>query len=372
MRIAMIVERFPPDIGGSSVRFFEIAKRLSRRHEIDVLTLGKQSAEDSILGFHVYRGNLGPGLFGNLKVHRILVQSLSCLSHMLMHSYDVVDVDFWPALPFFSVKMIRPQNAIVVTWNVAWPFSIYKPMSEFVTVLARMVSRSSTHNVTVSEFAQNNLSKNLRIDRTRLEVIPNGIADEFLKAKVSPQWGRMVFVGRLERQKRLDLVLQAFKMAKRRQDGLELHIIGSGPLYFQLLSASRRMKGLYLHGAISPANASELISELRKSWVFLTASEFETYGMAMAESLSIGLPVVLTNTSNNGAINGLAKHTQNSLIVRHDDPKAMADAIEELYNNEALWKKLSTNAKYGTVFYSWDDVAERTENAYARVSGMPM
>jgi len=291
---------------------------------------------------------------------------------LLGQSYDVVDVDFWPIFPFFSVKLTRPRSAVIVTWNVAWPFSFYRPVSKMANRLAHTVSKFSAHNVTVSEFAKNSLSKTLGINRSRIEVIPNGVADEFLKAHVSPQWGRMIFVGRLEPQKRLDLVLKAFHIASKQLDDLELHIIGSGSLYSQLLSASKQTTGLYVHGAISPSKTTELVSELRKSWVFVTASEFETYGVAMAESLAMGLPIILTQTPNNGAINDIVKNAQNSLIVKHNDPKAIADAIERLHNNEELWKRLSLNAKNRTALFSWDDISRKTEDTYARICGVSM
>lgn len=372
MKIAMIVERFPPDIGGSGVRFFQIAKRLSRRHRIDVLTLGKPGTQDSTFCFHVYRTSTGPEFISHLKISRVAVHSLACPLRLLGQSYDVVDVDFWPIFPFFSVKLTRPRSPVIVTWNVAWPFSFYRPVSKIATRLARTVSELSTHNVTVSEFAKNSLSGNLGISRSRIEVIPNGVADEFLKAHVSPQWGRMIFVGRLEPQKRLDLILKAFHIASKQLDNLELHIIGSGSLYSQLLSASKQTTGLYIHGAISPSNTTELVSELRKSWVFVTASEFETHGIAMAESLAMGLPIILTQTPNNGAINDTVKAGHNSLIVKHNDPKAIAHAIQRLYSNEELWKRLSLNAKHKTALQSWDDISKKTEDAYARVCGESM
>jgi glycosyltransferase involved in cell wall biosynthesis len=372
MKIAMIVERFPPDIGGSGVRFFQIAKRLSRRHRIDVLTLGKPGTQDSTFCFHVYRTSTGPEFMGHLKISRVAVHSLACPLRLLGQSYDVVDVDFWPIFPFFSVKLTRPRSPVIVTWNVAWPFSFYRPVSKIATRLARTVSELSTHNVTVSEFAKNSLSGNLGISRSRIEVIPNGVADEFLKAHVSPQWGRMIFVGRLEPQKRLDLILKAFHIASKQLDNLELHIIGSGSLYSQLSSASKQTTGLYIHGAISPSNTTELVSELRKSWVFVTASEFETHGIAMAESLAMGLPIILTQTPNNGAINDTVKAGHNSLIVKHNNPKAIAHAIQRLYSNEELWKRLSLNAKHKTALQSWDDISKKTEDAYARVCGESM
>jgi glycosyltransferase involved in cell wall biosynthesis len=363
----MIVERFPPDIGGSGTRFYKIAERLSQRHEIDIFTLGHAHIQYEERGFHVYRFNSDKLPFQSYRLNRVIGHSVSTFFQLLFRSYDVIDVDIWPIIPFFSVKIAKPYAPTIASWNVAWPFSFNNTISKISLMLAYIVSKLSTYNITVSNFARTALLKQLTINPEKIEVIPNGIDDAFFKAKLEPQRGRIIFVGRLEPQKRLDLILEAFKIFKKKVDAAELHIIGSGPLYPQLLKASRKINGVYLHNSISANKKSELISQLRKSWVFISASEFESYGLSIAESLSIGLPVVLTQTPYNAAINELVKHKCNGLIVEHNKPKAIAKALEELYKNHKLWIKLSQNAKSSTPFYSWNDIAKKVEDVYKKL-----
>ena len=365
----MIVELFPPDIGGSGVRYFEIAKRLRKNNEIDIFTLGSISTRDSCEGPNIYRFNVSSSSMAySFPIDSVATLSRSTFFGLLSRSFDVIDVDFWPMLTFFSAKMAKPTTPTVVSWNVAWPFSYHKLTSATSSLLAHVIGRLSTHNVTVSKSAKKNLVKHLGLAEDKVEIIPNGVDDTFFKANLDVQWGRMVFVGRLEPQKRLDLLIAAFKIVKKSHNDVELHIIGSGSLHPEILEASKKVDGLYLHNPIPREQVNELVSELCRSWLFVSASEFETFGLSMAEALRIGLPVVLTQTPNNAAIGEIAIPGYNSIVVQHDNPKLMAEAIERLYENGELWKKLSYNAKHSTSILSWDEVAARTEAMYRRVA----
>jgi glycosyltransferase involved in cell wall biosynthesis len=365
----MVVERFPPDIGGSGVRYSEIAKRLGKNNEIDIFTLGSVSTRDSSEGPNVYRSNLANASMAySLRLHRVATLSTSTFFGILSHSYDIIDVDFWPMFPFFSAKTAKPTTPTVVSWNVAWPFSYRKLTSATSNVLAHVICRLSTQNVTVSETAKKNLVKHLGLTEDKVEIIPNGVDDTFFKAPLEAQWGRMVFVGRLEPQKRLDLLIAAFKIVRKNHSDAEIHIIGAGPLHQEILEASKKVEGLYLHNPIPRQQVKELVSELCRSWLFVSASEFETFGLSIAEALQIGLPAVLTQTPNNAAIGEIAIPGYNSIVVQHDNPKLIAEAIERLYENEELWKKLSYNAKHSTSILSWDEVATKTEAMYKRIT----
>lgn len=368
MKIAMVVERFPPDIGGSGIRFCKIAERLSRKHAIDVFTLGSLPNENSARGFCVHR--FAPERLPIPQLHglnRVVGLTVSTLFQLMFRAYDIIDVDIWPIIPFFSAKIAKLNTPTIISWNVVWPFSFQKTISRGSTFFARASSKLSTHNITVSNFAKTMLLKHLQMNPEKITVVPNGNDEVFSKTKLQPKWGRIIFVGRLEPQKRIDLVLKAFTIFKRNATDAELHIVGSGPLRPQLAQLSKKIDGLYLHEFIPAENREELVSILCGSWVFVSASEFETYGMSIVEALSLGLPVVLTRAPYNGAVNETAIHGYNSLIVEHNKPVAIADAFEELYKSPDLWAQLSHNAKKSVPFNSWRDVAMQVEAVYNKV-----
>jgi glycosyltransferase involved in cell wall biosynthesis len=365
----MIVERFPPDIGGSGTRFYQIAKRLSHRHEIDVYTLGSvnttRSSEYANLSVHRLSMNR-PLLHNKHGFDRVVGHTLSTYFQLLFRSYDIADVDIWPILPFFSTKLAKPKMPAIITWNVVYPFSFNKTISKTAAMLASIASKSSTHNISVSVLAKTLLVKYMNVDPSKIDVIPNGVDEAFSMTQLEPQKGRIVFVGRLEPQKRLDLLIKAFRIAKTKMKDAELHIIGAGPLRPQIMAASERTNGLYVHEPVTQTDKNELVYQLSRSWVFVSTSEFETYGLSIAESLSMGLPAVLTHTPYNAAIGELVKHEHNGLIVEHNQPEAIAKALVRLYENPRLWEALSHNARHSTCFHSWDEVAEKTEAVYEK------
>ncbi|MEM2911357.1 MAG: glycosyltransferase family 4 protein [Candidatus Bathyarchaeia archaeon] len=369
MKIAIVVERFPPDVGGSGTRYYKIAEHLSKRHVIDVFTLGKQYSADRKQRFNIYR--LDPNLHGlpsSLnKLNRVIYLSCSTFLQFLSRSYDIIDVDIWPFLPFFTVKIAKPKTPVVVSWNVVWPFSYNKAVSKICEILAHPVSKVGDHHVTVSNFAKTILQKRFKIPTGKLSVIPNGIDKEFLKAKMEPQPGRIIFIGRLEPQKRIDLILKGFKIFKEKVSAAELHIIGSGSLQQSLLKASQKISGVYLHNPLPTTDNKEIIEQLRKSWVFISTSEFESYGLSIAEALSVGLPVLITKALNE-AVKEFVKNGQNGLIVEHNKPTAIAKALEKLYRNQGLWTRLSQNARGMASFHSWDDVAKKVEEVYKKLT----
>jgi len=266
----------------------------------------------------------------------------------------------------FSTKAAKPGTPVVVSWNVVWPFSYNKTVSKICRVLAYFVAKTGTHHVTVSNFAKNVLHEKLNISKDKISVIPNGIDEEFLEAKLKPNRGRIIYIGRLEPQKKLDLTIEAFKLFKKKVDDAELHIIGSGSLYMQLKETSKRISGVHVHGQVSSSKRQELVNQLEKSWVFVSASEFESYGLAIAESLSVGLPVILTNAPYNAAVNDLVCNGYNGIIVEHNKPEAIAEALEKLYRDQKLWDELSKNAKRSAHF-SWDEVAQKVEKIYEKL-----
>ena len=363
----MIVERFPPDIGGSGIRLYEIAQRLSERHKIDIFTLGPSYIKDAHHTFNVHRFDSSrfpfPRYYG---LNRVLSHSISTFFQLLFRSYDVIDIDVWPFLPFFSAKFAKPRTPIIVSWNVVWPFSFHKIISRISNKLAHTISKLSTYNITVSKLAKTLLIEHSGVDSEKIIVVPNGIEEEFFKAKLEPQLGRIIYVGRLEPQKRMDLLLKAFKILKDRIGNVEFHIIGRGSLFPDVNLASKKIKGINVH-TIHAYKRHELMHQLTKSWLFVSASEFETFGLALAEASTLGLPIVLTNTPYNAACRDIVKHEYNGLIVEHNNPEAIADAIEKLYINPELWKHLSYNAKHGAHFYSWNKIAERIEKIYQKI-----
>jgi glycosyltransferase involved in cell wall biosynthesis len=123
------------------------------------------------------------------------------------------------------------------------------------------------------------------------------------------------------------------------------------------LDAAIQNYGLKSRVAVLGAVNSESLSEFYLAAdIFVLASRFESYGMALTEALAHGLPVVSTKA---GAI-PYTVPANSSLLVPPDDTMALADALRRLIVNEAGRHRLARNARAaGRLLPTWADAARR-------------
>jgi glycosyltransferase involved in cell wall biosynthesis len=104
------------------------------------------------------------------------------------------------------------------------------------------------------------------------------------------------------------------------------------------------------HGFLDRLKLSELY---RQADIFVLPSLSEGYGMALAESLSFGLPIVASNVA---AIPEMVEDGINALLVRPKDPQALASAIRKLAEDSALRNRMrQANRARATTLPTWND-----------------
>lgn len=142
---------------------------------------------------------------------------------------------------------------------------------------------------------------------TRIVVVPSGIdvahfesgrRDEVLRARIGGESGSVaLFVGRLAKEKSLDVLLHAVARAKR--DDLTLVMAGDGPAREELealaaaLGITARVRFL---GAVERAQLPDLYASAD---AFVFPSTSETQGLVLAEALAAGLPVIAADAPQN-------------------------------------------------------------------------
>jgi len=88
----------------------------------------------------------------------------------------------------------------------------------------------------------------------------------------------------------------------------------------------------------------------------------EATSLALIEGMSVGRPAIATDYGGNPYV---ISHMQNGLIVPTRNPKALADAVNTLYNDSALYAKLATQSRevYASCF-TVKEVVSKTEQLY--------
>lgn len=130
----------------------------------------------------------------------------------------------------------------------------------------------------------------------RLALLPNPIqATGLHRQPLRPAWhtpARLISVGRLAKQKRPDLLLEAVRTLLDERP-VELHLVGAGPLEAELRDQAHRLgieNKVHFHGFVH--DPSRLVADAD---VFVLASDYEGFGNVLVEALATGIPVVATD-----------------------------------------------------------------------------
>ena len=98
--------------------------------------------------------------------------------------------------------------------------------------------------------------------------------------------------------------------------------------------------------------------------VLLAPSWHETFGLAVAEAMSFGVPVIASHA---GALPERVTHEESGLLVPPRDPDALVDALERLLDDGGLRARLARGAQEAAKAWSPARAAEKMHAEYEKV-----
>ncbi len=218
------------------------------------------------------------------------------------------------------------------------------------------------HRIAVSERARSSQQRWLPGE---YEVVPNGV----LVPDEAPAGGRehrVVFAGRQEPRKGLQVLLEAWPEIHRRS-GLRLTVAGADPLAVRLLLTRLRVPddGIDVVGFLSQDALTETL--LRSKALLAPSLGQESFGMVLTRAFACALPVVASDIPGYREV----LDPETSVSVPPGDPRALADAVCELVTDEPRRLGLGERAREVAVErYSWSGIARRLSGIYEQVTGL--
>jgi L-malate glycosyltransferase len=141
-------------------------------------------------------------------------------------------------------------------------------------------------------------------------------------------------------QKAIDVLIRAFAIVHASHPSLRLVIVGDGPLRAELSHLAHSL-GLAEHiDLLGPKRAADVIELLKSAKLFVLPSRFETFGIVILEAMACQKPLVTTTA---GGIPEIVQNKLNGILVEPDDPKALAQAINEVLADDILQMRLAAN-----------------------------
>lgn len=208
----------------------------------------------------------------------------------------------------------------------------------------------------------------------RMRVVPNGVnLDQFRPDPAAAAAKRkslglgeapvLLSVGRVCRQKGTDVLVEAYAALKRRIPDLCLVVAGPAERFGNtgsspLVNEIRAVGGVYL-GAVEESELAAIYN-LATIFVMPTRAD-EMFGMAAIEAQACGKPVVC---SRQGGLPEVITPAS-GLLTAAGDPRALAEALERLLADEALYGSLASSARANAERFRWERVAEQLDDLCA-------
>ena len=195
--------------------------------------------------------------------------------------------------------------------------------------------------ICLTEFNKKKLLSLKGLEPRQIFVKPNAVSlPEALSPELERQ-DRFLFAARLEEMKGIRVLLEAWRLLGT--NGPELLICGSGPLeaWSRQFAADNKMTNVRFLGRLSNAQVRCLMATSRA--LILPTQWYEGFPLTIAESYSVGTPVLVSNLGNGGS---LVKQGVTGLKFDPKSPQSIAKAVEKFETMEAVSWEENTRRVY--------------------------
>lgn len=184
---------------------------------------------------------------------------------------------------------------------------------------------------------------------------------------LDPKRTVFLYVGRVVREKRIDVLLQAMKMLQR--DDVQLAIAGHGGEFNELRRQADALDlGDQAH-FIGNVRNEELNRLLNCADVFTLAGEAESLSIASLEAMACGLPVLLADAF---ALPELVSPGVNGYLFKSGDAKDAARTMKLLLEQQPRWKQMGLASMERVKAHTLENTLDRYEEIYEQLRGGKM
>lgn len=244
----------------------------------------------------------------------------------------------------------------------------------FDVVCGYRILKDASRVIAVTE-AEAEQYKSMGISEDKIDVVPNGIdLSEFdnlpERERFRKKYGLgsdqriILYVGRIDKIKRLDLLAEAFAELSRNLDNVKLVIVGSDDGY--LPSLKRLIVELKISDKVlftGSLYGEDKLEAYVDADVYVLPSSYEIFGITVLEACACGTPVIVTDRC------GIADvvDAQVGLVVPCDKDQ-LSNAIRRMLLDEKLRREFGRKGKLLVrETFNWEKIAERVENIYRGV-----
>lgn len=367
MRLSLITETFPPEVNGVAMTLNRLVRGMADRgHEVSVVR-PRQGSQDVVDGEAPYTDVTVPGI--PLPRYEGLRMGLPVYPRLMKmwqrERPDIVHIATegplgWAALSA-AERLGLPISSSFHTnfhqYGKHYGFGFAKGIA--VAYLRHFHNRTHCTMVPTDE-----MKVTLRGEGYKnVTVMARGVdTDLFSPERRSEElrrsWGlgpddvAVVYVGRLAKEKNVDLAVKAFEVMRRIEPRAHFILIGNGP---ENSSLQKRYPDFHFCGM---RLGEDLAAHYASGDVFLFPSITETFGNVVTEAMANGLLVL---TYDYAAGRQFIRSWENGVLAQFDDSSDYLTKADQVMQRRAEWKALRTAARETALGITWTSVVESFE-----------
>lgn len=378
-RILMLAWEYPPRIIGGLARvvYFLSREMVKNGCEVHVITAdgdGLPAYEIDEAGVHVHRVETlswpNPGfVVWDSRLNFATLKEAIGLDRK--EPFDIVHAHDW--LVADAALLLKELGLPLISTIHATEFGrgIDSVDGHYIDRIDRELVHGSMKVIVNSRHMLDEVSEHFQLSRDNITVIPNGIdpdkvkripAGEFLKKKYQVDGPVVLFVGRLVREKGVQVLLKAAPRILKRHPNVRFIIAGSGYFRDELESLSDSL-GVSQHVTFfGQANDNDLTELYSLASVLAIPSLYEPFGIVALEGMACGLPVVASDA---GGLADIFDSGHDGILTQTGNASSLAGGILNVLGNPSISARLGKAARKKVLSsYTWEAISERTLAEY--------
>lgn len=370
-RVAMVIQRYLPHVGGAERQLQQLAPRLrDLGFELHILTRHEQGLArfERIDGIPVHRlPASGPKRWAAVTYTLGALWTLLRIRPDVIHAHEILT----PAtIAIYAKRILRRPVLVKILRGGARGDAFKLKKRPFWRSYLRSLIRHVDLFIMISQEIDEELAA-LGVPQEKRVFLPNGVdavrcipVSEERKQKLRAglflpgQATLVMYTGRLVPEKCVDYLLRIWPQVRATIPTAHLLIVGQGP-------EEERLREMRVEGVQFTGQVDDALPYLQAADLFVLPSSTEGLSNSMLEAMSCGLPVLATHV---GGAPDVIRHKESGWLIPPNDIRALHSGLEVLLEDQALRFRLGAGARQRILAgYSLDSIARQLANLYRKL-----
>lgn len=328
-----------------------------------------------------YKHGFRVSVFPQGEVKRALNDFCPDVVHVQVSDPIGLSVVWWAKKNKVPVVTTEHNQPDVITDQLHIPFLIKKPANAMLNMYFRNRQSKSDFVTMPTKKAIHELLGKGQEFPVPVAAVSNGVdlsnfkpgrapSELYKKYKINSDSPVVLYVGRVDPEKKVGLVIEAAKEARTKTpqkqgrndvSRLEIAIVGDGVDRARLEQQYGDEPWVHFLGRIMPP---ELYGVYHLGDVFVTASEIETQGIVLIEAAASGLPLIAVDA---GAVSEVCRNNKNGFLCKPGSVSEISEAMVKILSDSSLQEKFSKKSLEIASEHDFEKTLDKFINIYNKV-----